>query len=308
MYRHRDEIARLQQALQQEDTANPAFVTADGLAQRLSKAGRRSSIVILVRENLVWIVEKFEKFRPNRWYSGVFMLMLRLLQTSVLVLVPRQNLQAAAACVLSVLGACVLREAKPFRRGSDNEIAVIAQYCVFVWAFSVVLRDMGISDPKLLVLMGCVLIVVTVAVFAHALWRAHAEMKALHAMQRGSHASSCVASDGDGESLQAIDSGSDAAGGAHDPPSSPSKADAEKEIELTEVAVTATNYGRPRHWHELLCAAPSSSDDAPAVADEVATLRARLAEKDAQLTEKDAELAEKGAEIMRLLASKKEAR
>ena len=45
-----------------------------------------------------------------------------------------------------------------------------------------------------------------------------------------------------------------------------------------------------------------------AVADEVAALRARLAEKDAQLAEKDAELAEKGAEIMRLLASKKEAR
>ena len=299
MYRHRDEIDRLQKALQEEDAVNPAFVTADGLAQGFSKAGRRSSIVISVRENLVWIVEKFEKFRPNRWHSGVFMLVLRLLQTSVLVLVPRQNLQAAAACVLSMLGACALREAKPFRRGSDNEVAVIAQYCVFLWAFCVVLRDMGISDPKLLVLMGSVLVVATVTVFAHALWRARAEVEAMHAMRRGSGASSCVASD-DGESLQKVDSGSDAAGGASGPPAviaggrgSPNKEDAEKDIELA----VAMREHRPRQWQELLCA-ETPLGDAPFVADEVAALRARLAEKDAKLAEKDAEIA-------RLLVSKK---
>ena len=130
MYSQRDEIGRLQQALQDQDATNPAFVTAEELAQDLQNRGRRPSIVVSVREHLGWIVDKFEKFRPGRQSTGVFLLVLRMMQTSILVVIPRQSLQAAAACIIAIIGACVLREAQPFRRKSDNETAVITQYCM----------------------------------------------------------------------------------------------------------------------------------------------------------------------------------
>ena len=95
LYGHRNTIDHVQQALRQndEDTSNTAYVTARELANQFSAKGRRSSIVVSVREKLVWIVDKFEEFQPDRWYMRVFLLVLRLLQTSVLVLIPTQNLQ-----------------------------------------------------------------------------------------------------------------------------------------------------------------------------------------------------------------------
>ena len=81
--------------------------------------------------------------------------------------------------MLGVIGACILRETQPFRRASDNEVAVAAQYVVFLWASSIVLRDMGISNPSVLFVMGVVLVLATVTVFGFALWRASDEVGAL---------------------------------------------------------------------------------------------------------------------------------
>ena len=86
MHSQHDEIGRLQQALHDEDDSNPAFVTAVELAQRFQITGRRPSIVVSVREHLGWLVDKFEKYRPGRYQTGVFLLVLRMMQTSILVL------------------------------------------------------------------------------------------------------------------------------------------------------------------------------------------------------------------------------
>ena len=93
-------------------------------------------------------------------------------------------MQAAAASIIVIFGACVLQEAQPYRRGSDNEIELLAQYCVFLWCFSIVFRDMGISDPKILLSMGIFLIVATVGVFLFAFWRVRAELKLLRSEQK----------------------------------------------------------------------------------------------------------------------------
>ena len=54
-----------------------------------------------------------------------------------------------------------------------------AQYNVFLWCFSIILRYLGISDRRALLAMGVVLILATVAVFGFALWRANDEVKLL---------------------------------------------------------------------------------------------------------------------------------
>ena len=131
MHVHRNEIDRLQMALQEQDqdSTDPAFMTAG----QLSKSGRRPSITTTVDEHLSWVVSHIENYRPGHWFTGAFLLLLRLSQTSVLVLIPTQNLQAAVASALAILGSCALREAKPFRRHSDNETAVVSQWCIFIW-------------------------------------------------------------------------------------------------------------------------------------------------------------------------------
>ena len=92
----RDGIDHLQQALREYDqdtSQRRSFSTAGELAEQLSKAGRRPSVVVSVREKLAWIVDKIDKFRPGRYHAGVLLLVLRMLQTSVLVLIPTQDLQ-----------------------------------------------------------------------------------------------------------------------------------------------------------------------------------------------------------------------
>ena len=180
LYYNRAGIDRIQQALRQndQDTSGSSFINAEELARQFSEKRRRSSIVTSVREDLFWMIDKFEKYREGCWYTGDLLLVLRLLQTSLLVLVPTQSLQAAAACGIAISGACALREAQPYRRDSDNETAVIAQYIICMWCFSVVLRYLGVSDPKVLVAMGVTLILATVGAFVHAVWRARDEDKA----------------------------------------------------------------------------------------------------------------------------------
>ena len=184
LYYNRTEVGRIQQALQKNDrdTSRLSFVSAEELAREFTIKRRRASIVASVREHIFWVVDKFEKFREGHWYTGDLLLVLRLLQTSLLVLVPTQSLQAAAACGIAISGACALREAQPYRRDSDNETAVIAQYVIFL-RFSVVLRYLGVSDPKVLIAMGGILIMATVGIIAHAVWRASDEVKASPSQQ-----------------------------------------------------------------------------------------------------------------------------
>ena len=93
MYLQRTEINRIQKALKENDAQQTEIISARNLAKRSSTKERRPSLVVSVDENLGWLVKKFEKFVPGRYYSGVFLLVLRILMTSVLVLIPTQNMQ-----------------------------------------------------------------------------------------------------------------------------------------------------------------------------------------------------------------------
>lgn len=104
MYRHRDEINKLQQALKENDSVQADTVSAKRLAMHLSLKQRRPSIVASVQHSLSWIVKKFERFNPGRWYAGVVLLVFRILQTSCLVLISSQHLQVCHFRCLFVFG------------------------------------------------------------------------------------------------------------------------------------------------------------------------------------------------------------
>ena len=226
-------------------------------------------------------------------------------------------MQAAAASIIVIFGACVLQEAQPYRRGSDNEIELLAQYCVFLWCFSIVFRDMGISDPKILLSMGTFLIAATVGVFVFAFWRVRAELKLLQSERKanGGEDDNTVNSESD-------DTERDAEIERHDPEQQ-SPADAKRggnSPQDTLVTTASDKQGeasnKPKSpWQLLgLCAAESeielgeSSENAQG-GDDTTALLARIAEKDEALRKKDealhakdATLLEKDAEIARLAA------
>ena len=78
----------------------------------------------------------------------------------------------------------------PFRRPSDNTTAVLAQATIFLWCFVLVLRDTGAFSSVPTVTIGVLLVVVTVAVFAHATYTVRLEMHDAHENQQPSTTSS----------------------------------------------------------------------------------------------------------------------
>ena len=194
-----------------------------------------------------------------------------------------------------MLGACVLQETRPYRRSSDTEVAVAAQYCVFCWCFSIILRDMGISDRNTLIAMGVVLIASTVAVFAFALRRSVAEASALRLERQASNVDTTA-----DEESRTDGSPDDGVGGNDDESTSPAPkhTGSSSPQDIAVVQQRDSTRTEPRSpWQLLgLCAAESESGDSPEgdtynTDALVAKLRGELTKKDAILATKDAEIA-----------------
>jgi len=81
---------------------------------------------------MAWLLPKFEKFRPELWFAGVAMLVLRLIQTSLMALVRTQRVQAAVVSLVTIIALCLLRELAPMRRPSDNRVVVLSQALIFL--------------------------------------------------------------------------------------------------------------------------------------------------------------------------------
>lgn len=65
----------------------------------------------------------FEKYRANCYWYGVFLIVVRLLETSVLVFFARSDVKAAFATAISLISMMVQRELVPFLVHSDNLVA-----------------------------------------------------------------------------------------------------------------------------------------------------------------------------------------
>ena len=92
----------------------------------------RASFVSLAKD-MQWLRPKFEKFKPSNPFAGVWLLVIRLLQTSFCALVPSQITQAAVVCTLTLISISLQRELSPYRRLSDNKCSLLFQWLIFAW-------------------------------------------------------------------------------------------------------------------------------------------------------------------------------
>ena len=124
---------------------------------------QRQSLALLTKQ-FEYLVPKFEDFVPDCWWMSVFLLIIRLLQTSLMVLFPAQHIQAAFSSSISLVAFFVERELSPYRRSSDNRTGVCARWLVFLWSFGLLLRLVHVLGTFPSVLVGLVLVVATLAV------------------------------------------------------------------------------------------------------------------------------------------------
>ena len=85
-------------------------------------------------------------------------------------LVPSQLVQSVIMCCLTLVSIALQREFRPYRRASDNQIALSAQILIFLWVFVLLLRIVGLFVREVAAaVVGTLLCVATVVVFMGAL-------------------------------------------------------------------------------------------------------------------------------------------
>lgn len=115
-----DEVMRKLKILRPPDVADCAFSV-----ERLRKAYPKE-----VSHLLLSMASKFEKFQPGFFWFGVFQLLVRLLQTSLLTFFASPDVQCTFAAAIALVSVVLQRELEPYRIASDGLVAMVAQWCV----------------------------------------------------------------------------------------------------------------------------------------------------------------------------------
>ena len=173
IYPKREQIKKILTDIKEQDRKTHTVTTVTEVVA--SKRRQRASIVEL-SASVHWLVPKFEKFEPECWGYGAFALVLRLCQSSMMVMFDDQSIQAACASMIAQVGICAQRNLAPYRRASDNEIALYAQWLIFIWCSMLLLRVIGAVALLPTFLVGLFCLLPTVAVVARALHSARTDI------------------------------------------------------------------------------------------------------------------------------------
>ena len=182
MYKHRDEIRKLGDALTEHDAEHKTFTfvrdhaalatvgseAADSEAatsnETASKQRRPSMVTRSV--DLLWLSSKIDKFQSRSWWAGPFLVGMRIAQTSIMVFISNAGLQATAASLVALIDIAVQTHAAPYRRPSDNHSALAAAWLKFMWPFVLLVRYSETVGGEYGVVLGALLIAATVATVA----------------------------------------------------------------------------------------------------------------------------------------------
>ena len=174
LFQNRHTIKKLGGDLEQHNKRHSTHLSVAELA-RSRRLSRRESFANLAVQN-DWLIGKFEKYSPERWYAGICYLAVRLVQTSFMAMVRTQLVQAGIVCSITLLVAIVQREFSPFSRASDNHVALLTQMLIFSWIFIFLLRLSGMFQRIVAAaIVGTLLCVASVAVFVVALHLANTD-------------------------------------------------------------------------------------------------------------------------------------
>jgi hypothetical protein len=181
LYRRRGTIRVLGEKLRLEEARSGIITLARDIANNTNdRNDPRSSAVSVTNlkrrasfvgdfKALTYLVDQFESFLPSRWYMSVCFLLLRLSQTTLMTAIPNQLVQTAVVCCITLGAVSTQRELSPYRRPSDNDIALLVHELVFLWVFAMQLRCAGLFQRRLAAIgLGVWLCFATLGVFLRA--------------------------------------------------------------------------------------------------------------------------------------------
>ena len=115
-----------------------------------------------LKEQLVLaLAGKISHFRKYRWWFGVALLVIRLLQTSVLIFFSSPDVQAALGAAVCLVSICVQRELRPFRHESDEYVSIVSTWCAFIWMQGLLYLRTGVLSSLPDLLVGCMFVAAT---------------------------------------------------------------------------------------------------------------------------------------------------
>ena len=102
-----------------------------------------------------------QDIRKYRWWFGVALLVIRLLQTSVLIFFSSPDVQAALGAAVCLVSICVQRELRPFRHESDEYVSIVSTWCAFIWMQGLLYLRTGVLSSLPDLLVGCMFVAAT---------------------------------------------------------------------------------------------------------------------------------------------------
>ena len=146
LYWHRAQINTITTAI--ADPAEEATTVAE-YAER--HPGAVSPIVLS-------LASKYEDFRPGYYWFGVYLLCIRLLQTSVLIFFNAPKVQAAFSAMVAFIAFCIQRELGPCVKKSDNAVHALAEFTLFCWLIALLFIHDGVLHRVPELLTGTILL------------------------------------------------------------------------------------------------------------------------------------------------------
>ena len=96
---------------------------------------------------LLAMAHNYEKYEASTFWYGVYLILIRLLQTSLLVLFPDRMTKAAVGTLVAVISLTIAQREKPWLRDSDDKVAEVASWVVFAWLFALLVYDSLVNLP-----------------------------------------------------------------------------------------------------------------------------------------------------------------
>jgi hypothetical protein len=128
---------------------------------------------------LLSMAHLFEKFEADAFWYGVFLISTRLLETSMLVFLPNRMCKATLATFVSILALAVLRQYKPWLRDSDDHVAHVAHWVLYIWLYSLQAYDALSQMPPHW--WGTPLVVAAVWLLVYTVYKCRLDLKELEA-------------------------------------------------------------------------------------------------------------------------------
>ena len=119
------------------------------------------------------------KFDPACWWMGTFLLVVRICQTSLLIFLSDPEVQATFGAFISLICVVTIREFEPYRIDSDDTVAILSQWLLFIFMTILLLIRVGTVEKIEPWMMGTALVIIVAGLIGVAIKSVYDDYKGM---------------------------------------------------------------------------------------------------------------------------------